>query len=102
AALACGGNSTSAPRCMTISNNPIVPAPMNGPNSICPGALNVKFDVPAVTGASGYNWTVSTGLSIVETPPYTNEIHINFPATLTNPITICAYATTPCGTSAGR
>ncbi|MEP7170353.1 MAG: HYR domain-containing protein, partial [Bacteroidota bacterium] len=103
AALACGGSSTSAPRCLTITNAPIVPGAFtSGPSKVCPGATNVLFTVPASNSASGYNWTVPVGASIVETPPFSTSIHVNFPTPYTGAPPVCVYATSSCASSVGR
>ncbi|MEP7169239.1 MAG: T9SS type A sorting domain-containing protein, partial [Bacteroidota bacterium] len=102
AALSCGGSSASAPRCMNISNSPALPGIMIGPNKVCPGATSVSYSVPAVAGASGYNWTVPPGATIVETPPYTNSIHVDFPVPYNNSPPVCVSAFSSCGSSSTR
>ncbi|MEP7170985.1 MAG: T9SS type A sorting domain-containing protein, partial [Bacteroidota bacterium] len=103
ASLACGGSSTSAQRCMTVANAPLVPGAFTaGPSKVCPGAANVLFTVPASNYASGYNWTVPVGTTIVETPPYGTSIHVNFPASYTGAPPVCVYATSACASSPGR
>ncbi|MEP7168715.1 MAG: T9SS type A sorting domain-containing protein, partial [Bacteroidota bacterium] len=103
AALACGGSSTSAPRCMTVSKNPAIPGGfLSGPSKVCPGATNVLYYVPSVAGATGYNWTVPPGATIIETPPYSTSIHVNFPNPYPNSPPVSAYATSACGISIPR
>ncbi|MEP7169712.1 MAG: proprotein convertase P-domain-containing protein, partial [Bacteroidota bacterium] len=101
ASLSCGGSSTSAPRCMTISNNPAVPAAMTGPAKICPGEIGVSYSVPAVTGATGYNWTIPAGTTIAS-GANTNAITVNFPNSYTGAPPVCVSATSACGTSVAR
>ncbi|HKR04200.1 MAG TPA: proprotein convertase P-domain-containing protein, partial [Bacteroidia bacterium] len=102
ASLSCGGSSVSAPRCVNISNSPAFPGTMTGPKKVCPGATNIEYSVPLVPGTSGYNWTVPPGASIVETPPYTNSIHVNFPVPYNNSPPVCVTAFSPCGLSPVR
>ncbi|MEP7168703.1 MAG: T9SS type A sorting domain-containing protein, partial [Bacteroidota bacterium] len=101
AALACGGSSTSAPRCVTVSNTPVVPGAMTGPAKVCPGQTGVVFSVPAVTGATGYNWTVPVGATITS-GTNTISITVSFPASYTGAPPVCAYALSSCASSVGR
>ncbi|MEO5569886.1 MAG: HYR domain-containing protein [Bacteroidia bacterium] len=103
AALSCGGSSTSAPRCLAISNATALPSAINGPSKVCPGSTNVAYSVNPVSGAVGYNWTTPSGTSIVETPPYSNSIHVNFPSAYSGAPQIYVYGVSACGVqSAGR
>ncbi|MEP7168793.1 MAG: MopE-related protein, partial [Bacteroidota bacterium] len=101
ASLTCGGSSTSAPRCMTISKNPAVPGAMTGASKICPGAMGVPFAIPAVTGATGYNWTSPVGTTIAggQNSP---AITVNFPNPYTGAPPVCVSALGLCGTSVAR
>ncbi|HKR04859.1 MAG TPA: T9SS type A sorting domain-containing protein [Bacteroidia bacterium] len=101
AALACGGSSTSAPRCMTISNTPAVPGTITGPAKVCPGATGIVFSVPLVTGATGYNWTVPAGCTITS-GTNTPSITVSFPNPYTGAPPVCVSATSACGSSAAK
>ncbi len=102
AALSCGGSSASAPRCLTITNAPIVPGAFtSGPSKVCPGATNVVFTVPASNYATGYNWTVPAGSTIVS-GQNTTSISVNFPSVYTGAPPVCVYATSGCASSPGR
>jgi|GEM_PF-1345367 len=102
AALACGGSSTSAPRCMTISKNPATPAAFTaGPAKVCPGATGVLFTIPAVTGATGYNWTAPAGCTITS-GQNTPSIQVSFPNPYTGAPPVCVSAISACGTSTAR
>ncbi|HKR04466.1 MAG TPA: T9SS type A sorting domain-containing protein [Bacteroidia bacterium] len=101
AALACGGSSTSAPRCMTISKTPVIPGSMTGSSKICPGAAGVPFSVPPVTGATGYAWTSPAGTTIAS-GQNTTAITVNFPNPYTGAPPVCVSALSACGTSAAR
>ncbi|HKR05506.1 MAG TPA: T9SS type A sorting domain-containing protein [Bacteroidia bacterium] len=103
ASLACGGSSTSAPRCMLVSATPAVPGAFtSGPSRVCPGQSNVLFTVGASNFATGYNWIVPSGATIVETPPFSTSIHVNFPAAYSGAPPVCAYATSTCASSSGK
>ncbi|MEI7725099.1 MAG: T9SS type A sorting domain-containing protein [Bacteroidota bacterium] len=50
----------------TITNNTVAPAgTITGANTLCAGASNVAYSVPAIANATSYIWTVPTGGSIV-------------------------------------
>ncbi len=101
AALSCGGSSTSAPRCMTVTNVPAVPAPLTGPSSICPGSTGVTYSVPAVAGASGYNWSVPANATIAS-GANSPSITVNFPTPFTGSSSVCVTTTSACGASAAK
>ncbi|MEP7170208.1 MAG: hypothetical protein ABI855_12620, partial [Bacteroidota bacterium] len=102
AALSCGGSSTSAARCMTISKNPVVPGAFtSGPANICPGSTGIIYSVPNVTGATGYNWTTPAGTTIAS-GQNTNSIVVNFPNPYTGAPPVCVSALSACGTSVAR
>lgn len=44
---------------------PATPAAIQGPHLVCPGQQGLVFSVPAVPGASQYQWTVPQGSQIV-------------------------------------
>jgi PKD repeat protein len=101
ASLSCGGSSTGAPRCITITNNPALPGTMTGPAKICPGDIGIAFSVPAVTGAAGYNWTVPAGCTVAS-GQNTNSVTVNFPTPYSGSPSVCVTALSACGTSAAR
>src|SRR6185436_11867519 len=101
ASLACGGSSISAPRCMTITNNPAVPSPITGSSKVCPGSTGVTYSISPVTGATGYNWTVPVG-STITSGAGTTSITVDFPNPYTGAPPVCVSALSQCGTSVAR
>ncbi|HKR05839.1 MAG TPA: T9SS type A sorting domain-containing protein [Bacteroidia bacterium] len=102
AALACGGSSTSAPRCMLITKNLAVPGNFtSGPAKVCPGATNVIFTVPNNPGASSYSWTYPAGCT-VNGASNTNSLSLNFPVNYSGAPPVCVTALSSCGTSAAK
>lgn len=102
ASLSCGGSSTSAPRCMTVSKNPLVPGNFtSGPAKVCPGTTGVVYSVPAVTGATGYNWTTPAGTTIAS-GQNTTSITVNFPNPYTGAPPVCVSALSACGSSVAK
>jgi hypothetical protein len=99
AALACGGSSTSAPRCMTINKNPANPNVPTGAAAVCPGATGVSYSIPVVAGATGYNWIVPANATIA-TGTNSSSITVNFPTPYNGSSSVCVTTTSPCGASA--
>ncbi|MBL0340935.1 MAG: T9SS type A sorting domain-containing protein [Bacteroidetes bacterium] len=93
ALLPCGYQ--SAQRCMTIANGTPLLGSMIGTFTVCPGATNVAYSVPAAAGAASYTWTVPVGATITGGQG-TNAITVSFGPSYTAS-NICVYATSVCG-----
>jgi PKD repeat protein len=93
ASSACG---TSAPYAQAISVNsaPVAPGPITGSFVTCPGTL-VAYNVAAVSGASGYTWTVPSG-SVILSGQGTNAILVQM-GTISGVVSVTA--SNSCGTS---
>ncbi|MEO5571801.1 MAG: T9SS type A sorting domain-containing protein, partial [Bacteroidia bacterium] len=98
AALACGGSSTSAAKCMTVSNTPLAPGTVTGPAKVCPGATGISFSITPISGASGYNWTVPAGATITG-GANTPSIAVSFPNPYTGAPPVCVSALSACASS---
>ncbi len=57
--------------------SPAAAGTITGTSTICQGQTNVVYTIPAITGATVYNWTVPTGATIVS-GQYTNTITVNY------------------------
>jgi subtilisin-like proprotein convertase family protein len=101
AALACGGASTSPSRCININKNPANPTVITGVPAACPGTTGVSYSIPAVLGASGYNWTVPANATIV-TGANSPSITVDFPTPFMGSHSVCVTATSTCGASAAK
>jgi hypothetical protein len=101
AALACGGSSTSPARCMSISKTPANPNVPTGAATVCPGATGVSYSIPAVSGATGYNWTVPANATIA-TGANSPSITVNFPTPYNGTSSVCVTTTSACGASAAK
>jgi hypothetical protein len=99
AALSCGGSSTSAPRCISISKNPANPNVPAGAATVCPGAAAVAYSIPGVTGATGYNWTVPANATLAS-GTNSPSITVNFPAPYNGTSSVCVTTTSACGAGA--
>ena len=73
-------------------------APITGLATVCQGQSTVVYTIPAVANATGYNWTVPTGATIV-IGANTNSITVDYSnSALSGSVT--AYATNSCFTGA--
>ena len=71
------------------------PGAITGSTTPCQNATGVPYSITAVTGATGYNWTVPSGATIA-TGQGTNSITVNFDATNGS---VCVTAYNACGSS---
>ncbi len=83
---------------VTITINPLPGAAgtITGPSPVCAGVINQQYTVPAIANATGYTWTVPSGVTIV-TGGNTNTIFVNF-ATSAVSGNITVAGTNACGT----
>ena len=77
---------------------PAQPGPVSGNQSVCNGAVEAYTTTGSI-GATSYNWTTPAGSLILNTPPYTNSILVQWGATGGN---VTAAAVNDCGTSPVR
>lgn len=61
----CGGNGNSQAATLAILNDPSAAGTITGTATVCPGQNNVTYSITAVSGATGYNWSVPAGATIV-------------------------------------
>ena len=82
---------------ITLGNTGSVATPgaITGSTTPCQNATGVPYSITAVTGATGYNWTVPSGATIA-TGQGTNSITVNFDATNGS---VCVTAYNACGSS---
>lgn len=60
----CSGAPTSTPATLTVTNAALAtPGTIFGNNSVCQNQTGVIYNVPAVSGATSYTWTLPTGVS---------------------------------------
>jgi hypothetical protein len=92
----CGNGAASPPFAVTVNPLPAPAGNITGPASICQGATDVVYTVPAIADASSYTWTVPTGATIMS-GGNTNSITVDFsPAVVSGIITVAG--TNSCGT----
>jgi hypothetical protein len=104
------GGSCGTTSCMsitvTVNNPPARPAYITGITTGLCNRTGVSYCVPAVTGATSYQWTVPTGATITSGQG-TTCITVNFSGSLGNNSTcggaaICVRASNACGLSQSR
>jgi len=88
------GTSAASTQAITINTVPAAPGPISGTFVTCPGSL-VAFNVAAVSGASGYTWSVPLG-SVILSGQGTTSILVQMGTTSG---TISVTASNSCGTS---
>lgn len=90
------GNGTSSPLfAVTVNPLPIPAGTITGPASVCAGSAGVAYSVAAITGATGYVWTVPAGATITSGAT-TRNIIVTFGTTPGNGI-ITVKGTNACG-----
>jgi len=89
----------SAARTLGLSKNPVTPSAMVGQTSNLCGGGQFTYSVPAVSGATSYQWTVPTGCTIVTNNG--NSIVLNIPSTFSSG-TLSVRAYNSCGGSSLR
>jgi hypothetical protein len=90
------GNGTPFNKAITVNSLPGATGVITGPSSACQGANGVVFSVGAISSATGYNWTLPSGSSIVS-GLNTNSVTVNFSASSTDG-TVDVVGTNGCGT----
>ncbi len=64
---------------VTVNPLPATPGTITGNATVCAGATGIAYSVAAVTGATGYTWTIPAGASVA-TGAGTNSITVNYSA----------------------
>lgn len=92
----CSTGGSSLPFAVTVNPLPAAAGVISGTASLCPGqASGVTYSVPVIANASGYNWTLPAGASIVS-GANTNAISVLF-GTVAASGTISVQGTNACG-----
>jgi hypothetical protein len=94
----CGNGNNSAPFYVTINPMPAAAGTISGPSSVCEGTSGVSYSVPLIANATGYVWTVPSGVTIVS-GSNTNAIVVDFSASASSG-SITVYGSNSCGNGA--
>ncbi len=92
------GNGTSSTYAVTVTPLPAAAGTITGPSSVCAGATGVSYQVPAITNATSYVWTVPAGATITYGSA-TNSIVVSFGSSPASGI-ITVKGTNTCGNGA--
>jgi len=89
---------SSAPQTKSVSGKPAQPGTISGlSNGVCGGSVNVPYSIAAVSGATSYNWSGTSGASIVSGQG-TTQVLVNFNSNFSTG-TISVTASNACGAS---
>jgi hypothetical protein len=91
----CGNGPTSPPLPVTVNLVPAAAGAILGPNTLCQGVTGIGYNVPAITGATGYVWTLPAGAAITS-GANTNNITVDFSMSAVSG-NIAVYGTNNCG-----
>ena len=80
---------------------PATPGTITGPTNVCAnlGGPAVTYSIASVANASGYNWTVPAGATIMSLQPYTTSINVTYSNSFVSG-NVSVQALSPCGNSA--
>ena len=91
----CGDGGTSPAFPVTINPLPDPAGTISGASDVCVGASGVVYSVATIANATGYAWTVPSGVSII-TGSNTNSITVDYTTTATSG-NITVRGTNSCG-----
>jgi len=86
-ACALPATATAAQLTVGVVGTPAAAGTINGANTVCSNATGVAYAIAAVSGATGYNWSVPAGASITLGQGTTN-ITVNWGTASTGPVTV--------------
>ncbi len=106
ASLACGAQSASPARCLTITASPAKPNTIAGASSACGGGIEV-YSIAAVAGATSYTWSFPAAGTLIDgnPSPYTTastSVTVTFPLGYSGNQSLCVTANNACNSSADR
>jgi len=91
----CEQNGTASSKLVTISALPSPAGVITGNSIACPGSNGVDYSISPISGATGYVWTLPSGVSIAS-GNNTNSIKVNFSSSAVSG-NISVYGTNSCG-----
>jgi hypothetical protein len=91
----CGNGASSPPFAVTVTPLPDTAGVITGEAAVCQGVSGVIYTVAAIANATGYEWTLPAGATIVS-GDNTNTITVDFDMTAVSGM-ITVYGTNSCG-----
>jgi hypothetical protein len=91
----CGNGATSSPLPVAVTPLPENAGIITGDAAVCQGESNITYSVAPIANATGYAWTVPSGVSIVY-GSNTNSITVDISESALSGM-ISVYGTNPCG-----
>ncbi len=76
---------------------PATPGSISGNGYVCPGTNGISYSIAAVSGASGYSWSLPNGATIASGAG-SNSITVDYSGSFTNS-SLCVTADNNCGNS---
>lgn len=96
----CGSGGTNSMSVTITTGTPAMPGAISGNNNLPAGVSALGYSISAVTGATGYTWTVPTGVNIVSGQG-TTSIVVDYSCSAVSG-NISVTANNGCGTSSAR
>jgi len=90
------GDGQASTLAVTVSTLPVAAGAINGESSVCQGSAGVTYSVSAISGATGYDWTVPAGATIAS-GANTNSITVDFSLAATSG-NVTVNGSNSCGT----
>ena len=94
----CGNGTVSPNYTLVVTNVPEAAGSISGPASVCAGSMGEAFSVAAISGATGYTWTLPAGATIAS-GTNTENITVDFANNAASGI-ITVTGTNFCGSGA--
>jgi PKD-like domain/Concanavalin A-like lectin/glucanases superfamily/FG-GAP-like repeat/IPT/TIG domain/Secretion system C-terminal sorting domain len=91
----CGSGTVSAPINVTVNPLPATPGTIAGSAVVCQAQTGVTYSIPALANATGYNWILPPGATIIS-GNNTNSITVDFSASAVSGI-VLVNGTNACG-----
>ena len=83
------GNGVGTTLDITVNAIPVIAESIAGPAAVCEGSTQ-NYNIPTVTNATTYSWTVPTGATIL-TEATSNAISVDFTGSLSGQLTVKAF-----------
>ncbi len=86
----------TAQRCITVRSTPVISTAIVGNASVCPPVSSTTYSIPPVAGATGYQWTLPSGFSVIQYSNDYTSVEVAIASNFSSG-NICVAATYGCG-----